>query len=230
MNDCSQNLGPRLRYLNNRITQYMDQQFLALDLTSTQSFILHHLSLHEHEAVYPKDLEKRFHLTHPTVSGVLQRLEAKNFIIIEPDKADRRCKRIRLTDRARRCDEAVGQAGQPVGPAEGFGEPAGHPQVLGLRGQQGLAQPDHAPPVGLLDVGHPLALGEGRVVEAAGLLDLVEGGRKAQVAAAGLVGEGECLEQAGVVHGVRLECRTPSLMAFDGGVSGIAEGTVRTAS
>ena len=84
MNDCSQNLGPRLRYLNNRITQYMDQQFLALDLTSTQSFILHHLSLHEQEAVYPKDLEKRFHLTHP--------------------------KRIRLTDRARRCDEAVGQA------------------------------------------------------------------------------------------------------------------------
>ena len=110
MQDCSQNLGPRLRYLNNRITQNMDQQFLALDLTSTQSFILHHLSLHENEAMYPKDIEKRFHLTHPTVSGVLQRLEAKNFIVIEPDRADRRCKRIRLTDRARRCDEAVGQA------------------------------------------------------------------------------------------------------------------------
>ena len=110
MQDCSQNLGPRLRYLNNRITQYMDQQFLALDLTSTQSFILHHLSLHENEAMYPKDIEKRFHLTHPTVSGVLQRLEAKNFIVIEPDRADRRCKRIRLTDRARRCDEAVAQA------------------------------------------------------------------------------------------------------------------------
>ena len=110
MQDCSQNLGSRLRYLNNRITQYMDQQFLALDLTSTQSFILHHLSLHENEAVYPKDIEKRFHLTHPTVSGVLQRLETKNFIVIEPDRTDRRCKRIRLTDRARRCDEAVGQA------------------------------------------------------------------------------------------------------------------------
>ena len=110
MQDCSQNLGPRLRYLNNRITQYMDQQFLALDLTSTQSFILHHLSLHENEAMYPKDIEKRFHLTHPTVSGVLQRLEAKNFIVIEPDRADRRCKRIRLTDRARRCDEAVRHA------------------------------------------------------------------------------------------------------------------------
>ena len=63
MKDCSQNLGPRLRHLSNRITQYMDQQFLALDLTSTQSFILHHLVLHEGEQIYPKDIEKRFHLT-----------------------------------------------------------------------------------------------------------------------------------------------------------------------
>ena len=44
------------------------------------------------------------------VQKAQQRLEAKNFIVIEPDRADRRCKRIRLTDRARRCDEAVGQA------------------------------------------------------------------------------------------------------------------------
>ena len=66
--------------------------------------------LHEGEQVYPKDIEKRFHLTHPTVSGVLQRLEAKDFVVLEPDRADRRCKRIRLTDRARRCDAAVGQA------------------------------------------------------------------------------------------------------------------------
>lgn len=108
--DCSQNLGPRLRHLDNRIKQYMDQQFLALDLTSTQSFILHYLTLHEGEAVYPKDLEKCFHLTHPTVSGVLQRLEAKAFVLLEPDRGDRRCKRIRLTDRARQCDAAVGQA------------------------------------------------------------------------------------------------------------------------
>ena len=110
MQDCAQNLGPRVRYLNNRITQYMDQQFAALDLTSTQSFILHHLVLHENDAFYPKDIEKRFHLTHPTVSGVLQRLEAKDFVVIEPDRTDRRCKRIRLTARARQCDAAVGQA------------------------------------------------------------------------------------------------------------------------
>ena len=107
MKDCSQNLGPRLRHLSNRITQYMDQQFLALDLTSTQSFILHYLVLHEGEHVYPKDLEKRFHLTHPTVSGVLQRLEAKDFVVLEPDRDDRRCKRIRLTERGAAQHEAI---------------------------------------------------------------------------------------------------------------------------
>ena len=66
--------------------------------------------LHEGEQIYPKDIEKRFHLTHPTVSGVLQRLEAKDFVVLEPDRDDRRCKRIRLTERARQCDAAVGQA------------------------------------------------------------------------------------------------------------------------
>ena len=103
MKDCSQNLGPRLRHLSNRITQYMDQQFLALDLTSTQSFILHHLVLHEGEQIYPKDIEKRFHLTHPTVSGVLQRLEAKDFVVLEPDRDDRRCKRVSATEKAEQC-------------------------------------------------------------------------------------------------------------------------------
>ena len=54
MKDCSQNLGPRLRHLSNRITQYMDQQFLALDLTSTQSFILHYLGAARGRAGLPQ--------------------------------------------------------------------------------------------------------------------------------------------------------------------------------
>ena len=107
MKDCSQNLGPRLRHLSNRITQYMDQQFLALDLTSTQSFILHQLVLHECEQIYPKDIEMRFHLTHPTVSGVLQRLEAKDFVVLEPDRDDRRCKRIHVSEKALTCDGQI---------------------------------------------------------------------------------------------------------------------------
>ena len=85
---------------------------------------------------------------------------------------------------------AVGQPGEAAAAAEGLGEPAGDAEVFGVVGQQGLAAPDDAGPVGLLELGDPLALGQAGVVGAAGLLDRVEGCREAQVAAAGGVGEG----------------------------------------
>ena len=55
------------------------------------------------EVVYPKDIEQRFHLTHPTVSGLLARLEAKGFIVCTPDPDDRRCKRVSATEKAEQC-------------------------------------------------------------------------------------------------------------------------------
>lgn len=110
MQELSDRLLPRLRMLNNSIRQLMDQQFLSLDLTAPQSFVLHYLALHENEPIYPKDLEHSFQLTHPTVSGLLQRLEAKGFVSIVPDRSDRRCKRLQLTDKARCCEQAIGSA------------------------------------------------------------------------------------------------------------------------
>ena len=135
MKDCSQNLGPRLRHLSNRITQYMDQQFLALDLTSTQSFILHHLVLHEGEQIYPKDIEKRFNLTHPTVSGLLQRLEGKGFLTCEPDPDDRRYKRVLLTEKAEDCQKQIWE----------------HIQSIEVRMTAGMSEPEIDTLVRLLD-------------------------------------------------------------------------------
>ena len=96
--DTSRHLGPRLRLLNQQIHQYMDTRFAALELTGSQSFLLRYLM--ERGEVSPKDLEQRFHLSHPTVSGILQRLEAKGFITVAPSAHDRRCKRIRATEKA----------------------------------------------------------------------------------------------------------------------------------
>ena len=96
--DTSRHLGPRLRLLNQEIHQYMDKRFAALELTGSQSFLLRYLM--ENDEVYPKDLEQRFRLSHPTVSGILQRLESKGFITMEPSEHDRRCKRIRATEKA----------------------------------------------------------------------------------------------------------------------------------
>ena len=90
----------RFRLLDQAGKQRVDQQFTAVDLTAMQSYVLRYLHEHRGEVVYPKDLEQRFHLTHPTVSGLLARLESKGFIVCTPDPDDRRCKRIAATEKA----------------------------------------------------------------------------------------------------------------------------------
>ncbi len=94
-------IGPRVRMLSHSIRLSIDRNLAEMDLTGQQSFVLRYLSEHEDSVVYPKDIERRFRLTHPTVSGILQRLERKGYIICIPEPNDRRCKRITLTPAAR---------------------------------------------------------------------------------------------------------------------------------
>lgn len=97
----------RFRFLDQAGKQRIDQQLLAQDLTAMQSFVLRYLHDRSGEVVYPKDIEQRFRLTHPTVSGLLARLEAKGFIICTPDPDDRRCKRITATEKAEQCHRGI---------------------------------------------------------------------------------------------------------------------------
>lgn len=94
-------IGSRIRILSNNIRLAVDRKLNSLGLTGQQSFVLRYLSMHDGEVVYPKDIEKRFNLTHPTVSGLLQRLEAKGFVTCIPDPDDRRYKRVAITPSAR---------------------------------------------------------------------------------------------------------------------------------
>ena len=100
-------LGHRIRILSQAIRQAIDRKLLDLELTGQQSFVLHFLSEQKNTVVYPKDIERRFNLTHPTVSGLLQRLEAKGFLTCTPDPDDRRYKRVALTKRGVECQEEI---------------------------------------------------------------------------------------------------------------------------
>lgn len=102
-------LGHRVRILSQAIRLAIDHKLLDLDLTGQQSFILRYLSERKHDVVYPKDIEKRFNLTHPTVSGLLQRLESKGFLTCVPDPDDRRFKRVVMTEKAEECQKEIWQ-------------------------------------------------------------------------------------------------------------------------
>ena len=105
--NAPRHLGHRVRILSQAIRQAIDRKLCDLDLTGQQSFIIRYLSERQGEVVYPKDIEQRFRLTHPTVSGLLARLEAKGFITCTPDPDDRRCKRVAETEKAEQCHRGI---------------------------------------------------------------------------------------------------------------------------
>lgn len=96
----------RLRVLHCCLSQSVTNALAALDLTSAQGHLLGYLT-HCETPPCPKDLEEQFQLSHPTVSGLLSRMEKKGFIECRPDPSDRRCKRIHLLPKGRELDETI---------------------------------------------------------------------------------------------------------------------------
>ena len=101
-------LGHRLRILHWCTEQAVTTALAEMELTSAQSRILGYLSLRK-SAPCAKDIEEEFHLSHPTVSGLLTRLEKKGFIELRSDETDRRCKRIYVLPKGQQCHELMHQ-------------------------------------------------------------------------------------------------------------------------
>ena len=96
-------VSSRIKRISNALHRLCTNDIAEQDLTSSQAYVLAWLA-HQQQPVYPSDISKRFGLKHPTVSGILQRLDAKGFICFVPDP-DHRRKRILLTEKSRLCDE-----------------------------------------------------------------------------------------------------------------------------
>ena len=79
-----------------------------MELTAAQGRVMGFLA-RSNRALCPKDVEEEFHLSHPTVSGLLARLEKKGFIEFRTDQHDRRCKRIYVLPKGRDCQHTLYQ-------------------------------------------------------------------------------------------------------------------------
>jgi len=80
----------------------MTAALAKMDLTAAQGHIMGYLR-RQASPPCPKDIEQEFHLSHPTVSGLLSRLEKKGFVALCPDAQDRRCKRIHILPKGQQC-------------------------------------------------------------------------------------------------------------------------------
>ena len=94
--------GHRIHILHWCTDHAMTNALADMELTAAQGRILGMLALRDTPPC-SRDIEEAFHLSHPTVSGLLSRMEKKGFIEFRPDETDRRCKRIYLRPRGEEC-------------------------------------------------------------------------------------------------------------------------------
>ena len=90
--------GHRLRILHWCVDQNITNALADMELTAAQGPIIGYLS-HRETPPCARDIEETFHLSHPTVSGLLSRMEKKGFLEFRPDPEDRRCKRIYVLEK-----------------------------------------------------------------------------------------------------------------------------------
>lgn len=77
-----------------------NQLLIPYDLTGSQFKILMVLYRSPAGSVRQTDIEAKFSMTNPTVTGLVQKLEAKDLVKRRPHPEDKRSKVLVLTDRA----------------------------------------------------------------------------------------------------------------------------------
>ena len=101
--------GRLLRILQTCVDQTVTGTLAEMDLTAAQGHIMGYIT-HREQPPCAKEIEEAFQLSHPTVSGLLARLEKKGFIEFRPDESDRRFKRIYLLPKGWQLHEMVHKA------------------------------------------------------------------------------------------------------------------------
>ena len=95
-------LGLRIAIIDRAFRRKMDEWAEEIGITAVQLRVLGEVSLMEDngvEEVNQKDLEHIEQVTHPTMTGIIKRLEAKGFLICAPSENDRRYKKISCTEK-----------------------------------------------------------------------------------------------------------------------------------
>lgn len=99
MEPINHHIGYLSKMIHNAIDRKLNNAFAIYDLSSTQACILRFLHLSKNKTINQKDLEVEFKCSHPTITGVLQRMEGKGYVQCVCDESDRRKKNIYITEK-----------------------------------------------------------------------------------------------------------------------------------
>ncbi len=96
-----------LRYIYNQMERCRNLDFSNLDITSSQASVMLFLLKNRNRPVTQQSVQSALMLSHPTITGLMQRLEFKGFITRVACKDDNRCKYVVLTEKGLEIEKAL---------------------------------------------------------------------------------------------------------------------------
>lgn len=110
-------IGLRFSLLHRSFKKQLDERLKEWELTGVQFGVLSQLGRLEcagQEEVYQKDLELAAHMTHPTMTEIIKRLEKQGFVRCRPGERDRRYKCISTTEKSRQLGREMAEVDRQV--------------------------------------------------------------------------------------------------------------------
>lgn len=92
-------IGYLLKQITDKIKISADASLKSKEITLSQVRVLEFVSDYA-EGVTQKSIEEHFQVSHPTIVGIITRMEKKNYLECWPDPEDKRNKMVRLTAKA----------------------------------------------------------------------------------------------------------------------------------
>ncbi len=92
-------IGFLFKQINMQIKKGIDKNLMEYDLTTSQSRVLFFIYFRGEDKTSMKDIEEHMKVTHPTVIGIVKRLEEKGYVVTASDSEDRRVKLTTITEK-----------------------------------------------------------------------------------------------------------------------------------
>lgn len=110
-------IGMRFSLLHRWFRRQLDERLKEKELTGVQFGVLGQIDRLKHSGcgeVYQRDLEIATHVTHPTMTEIIKRLEKQGFVSCRPGNKDRRYKCVSITKKAEQLLEEMAEVDKQV--------------------------------------------------------------------------------------------------------------------
>ncbi len=96
-----------LRYIYNQMERSRNLDFANLGITSSQASVMLFIFKNRNWQITQQNIQSALMLSHPTITGLMQRLESKGFITRQSADGDKRYKFISLTEKGADIEKAL---------------------------------------------------------------------------------------------------------------------------